>query len=599
MRYSQSYTHKRSSLRFRFFIFTLILTGFSFFLFCTVFIISSSYQLKVNTLETTQMSLDQTSLFLQEQMSAFRNSLDTLSLNEDCINILTSDLPGESGEFARHLRYNTLNETISKVLFTSHISDIFIITDNPLSTPQYGKLFPLADVKASPWSAHVADADSSFIWDTTSALPLEIAGDDYVIGTRNLPFTYQPYHTYICGLISRSMFEDLLNISAISDYTSCYVVNSAGNIIFGINQVPDDDMSILQEWMTAETRLSALPHPVEPVSSGFCEYFIGYSPIKNTDLTVIYIYAFSAVRHQNVLTCIRQLGLIFLCILPFVFFLSTYISRHITKPLEVLKKTMMSVSEGNFDIPVLPGTKDEETNSLTRNFNYMLTKISVLLDEQYLNGQRLKDLELQALQAQINPHFLYNTLDLINWSAIRNKDEKTQTIITELSNFYRTGLSKGDAFIPLETEISHIQSYIRIQNMRFNDCITLLLDLPASCKLFRIPKLTLQPIVENAILHGILEAEMDKGVITISCSVKNSLLTLKVTDNGIGMDAVTVSKLQLQPENGTQRSGYGIYNVNERLRLYYGTNYTLHYESQPGQGTSVIITLPLENISTP
>lgn len=593
--YTRRYPHKPSSLRFRCFIFTLLLVGASFFLFCTVYIISSSYLLKENSFNAAQFSLNQTALFLQEQMSAFRNSMDTVSLNESCIDILSSDPTEDPGELARHLRYTALNDVISTVLFTSHISDIFIVTENPLATPQYGRLFPLSQLEASPWLKHLSDTKSSFIWDTTSAFPIEFSGEDYVICTRNLPYTYQTYRTFICGLISRSMFEELLNLSTLSSYTSCYCINSAGNIIFGSNRVDSEDMLILQQWMESRERISSESCPVQEVKAGKHKYFAGYSSVKNTDLKVIYIYAFSDVSLQNMLTSIRQLGMIFLCILPFIFLFSTYISRHITKPLERLKATMLAVSEGNFDIPVLPGTKDEETNSLTKCFNYMLTRISGLLEEQYLNGQRLKEFELQALQAQINPHFLYNTLDLIKWSAIRNKDEKTQTIITALSNFYRTGLSKGEALIPLETEISHIQSYVQIQNMRFDDCITLELEIPEECLLCLIPKLTLQPIIENAIAHGILESENAEGRISIYGFLQEELLNLKITDNGCGMDTETIQKLLQPPEKGAPRRSYGIYNVNQRIRLFYGEKYGLHYESQAGTGTAVTIVLPVKN----
>lgn len=591
------YPHRLSSLRFRIFIFTLLLTGISFFLFCVIFTVSSSYLLRKSSKETAQMSLDRTVLFLQEQMSAFRNSLDTFTLNVDCINILDSSPAEESGELDRHLTYTVLENAINTVLFTSHISDIFIVTDNPLSTPQYGKLYPLTSFENVSWTDHLSSTKSSFIWDTPDALPFGLADEDYVVCTRNLPFTYQNYHTYVCGVISKSSFDELLNTTTLSPYISCYVINSSNDIIFGANQVPEDDMAALSLWFESQERISQLPHSVEQVSAGNHTYFVGFSPVKNTDLKVIYIYAFSEINHANTMTCIRQLGLIFLFILPVIFGFSTWISRHITKPLEKLKEVMMVASEGDFNIPILPGTKDEETNSLTMHFNYMLTKISGLLDEQYLNGQRMKDLELQALQAQINPHFLYNTLDLIRWRAIRNKDENTQLIIAALSNFYRTGLSKGNSFVTLETEISHIKSYVQLQNMRFDDCIHLTINIPADCYAYLIPKLTLQPIVENSIAHGILEKEPSEGNIIISCQIREALLILTVEDDGCGMDEETVHRLLLSPDTDASRHGYGLYNVNERIWLYYGKDFGLSFTSELGRGTITTITLPLKNDS--
>ena len=233
------------------------------------------------------------------------------------------------------------------------------------------------------------------------------------------------------------------------------------------------------------------------------EYIIGITGIPNTNLYLTYIYSISDMIADMVNTNSKNIVVIMLIIFPMVLFLSLAVAFSVTKRLDRLKKNMVYASEGDFDIDIMQPAQDDEIGVLTKQFNYMLTKISILMDSQYSLGKRIKELELKSLQAQINPHFLYNTLDLIKWRAIDNKDGEAVELVSALSNYYKRSLGKGQDIVTLEDEIDHVKSYVYIQNKRFDNSIRLSADIPLNLRNCLLPKITLQPIVENAIVHGL------------------------------------------------------------------------------------------------
>ena len=210
---------------------------------------------------------------------------------------------------------------------------------------------------------------------------------------------------------------------------------------------------------------------------------------------------------------------------------------------------------------------------------------------QYELGKQKKDYELRILQAQINPHFLYNTLDLIRWKAAKYQDREIQDLVISLSRYYRMSLSRGVEFVPLQTELAHIREYVYIQNQRFDQGVTLSVETENGSEACMMPKLTLQPIVENSIYHGILEKMDSTGTIMLQSRLEDSCLVIRIRDNGCGMDENTLQHL-LDGGNREGKSGYGLYNVDQRIKLAYGTMYGLSFESKVGEGTCVTIRLP-------
>ena len=225
----------------------------------------------------------------------------------------------------------------------------------------------------------------------------------------------------------------------------------------------------------------------------------------------------------------------------------------------------------------------------------MLGEIDVLMKQQYKNGIAIKDAELRALQAQINPHFLYNTLDLINWEAREKDAPEIGELVQMMARYYRAVLSKGKEEVSLKHELDHIGTYTGIQNIRFGDRIHLETDVPEELLSWKLPKMTLQPLVENSILHGI-PPEDDSFELTILVTARRDgrYMDICVSDNGKGMDEETKEKL-LRKNEADSSSHYAVFNVHERLQIRYGRDSGLHYESEEGKGTRVKIRIPEEN----
>ncbi|HEX3047663.1 MAG TPA: sensor histidine kinase, partial [Bacillota bacterium] len=323
---------------------------------------------------------------------------------------------------------------------------------------------------------------------------------------------------------------------------------------------------------------------------------VGADNIEKSDWTFLLIIPYKDILDLSV-TSRRQMVLIFLIIAPLTLPLAFWVAASATKRIKKLAVQMKRIENGDFNAEIPPENQDE-IGELTRNFNYMLIKVDTLMNDKYLLGQEIKNLELKALQAQINPHFLYNTLDLINWMSIRANVPQIRQVVEALSTFYRLSLSKGEDVVTLKNELDHIKSYVNIQNLRFENKIHLKIDVPEALQDYLTLKLILQPIIENAILHGILEKEEEAGEIHISASLDNKIITIQIADDGVGMTQEKASQI-LSHTSSDKYHGYGVKNIDERIKLNFGDTYGLSYHSHPGQGTVVTIKIPARKRSEP
>ena len=238
----------------------------------------------------------------------------------------------------------------------------------------------------------------------------------------------------------------------------------------------------------------------------------------------------------------------------------------------------------------------DEIGDFVLTYNHMADEINDLMERQKADAEQIKTSEFNALQAQINPHFLYNTLDMINWLALSNEKEKVIDAVQSLSKFYKLTLSKKDTIDSVENEINHVSLYVKLQNMRFDDKIDFIVDVPDNLMHHDIPKLTFQPVIENAILHGIREKDEKSGTIVLTAWVENNDILFLISDDGVGMDEETMNMILVDsPEETPHRKGsnIGIYNTHKRLSLFYGQGYGLSYRSTPGEGTEVTVRIPL------
>lgn len=287
------------------------------------------------------------------------------------------------------------------------------------------------------------------------------------------------------------------------------------------------------------------------------------------------------------------IGLVLFLIVGLV---TNFISRGITRPLRQLQNVMKSVETGEFKTA---GNLDatDEIRELAREYDIMVGRISELMDENVREQELKRKSDLKALQAQINPHFLYNTLDSIIWMGEMNKSDEVVKMTSALSRLFRVSISKGRELITLRDELEHVRSYLTIQEMRYKNKFRYLIDIPEELMDCTVLKITLQPLVENAIYHGIRDIEYE-GLIEIGGYREKEDIILTVKDNGEGMDRETLSALidgisdMNDNENLNRQQGTGVRNVHERIRLYFGFEYGLNYESSKDRGTLISIRIP-------
>ncbi|WP_246183555.1 cache domain-containing sensor histidine kinase [Paenibacillus methanolicus] len=262
-------------------------------------------------------------------------------------------------------------------------------------------------------------------------------------------------------------------------------------------------------------------------------------------------------------------------------------TRTLVKPIHALKRSIVSVENGDFQVPFRTASSDE-IGELTASFDKMVRRIRILIQEVDEARTQEKEAELAALQAQINPHFLYNTLSLINWKAVRLEAPEISRAANMLSKFYRTSLNQGKAVTTVAEELANIQAYIEIQRMMHSEGLEVVFDIDEQALGCEIVHFVLQPIVENAIIHGLDEREEAGGLLIIRAELAVDAVVLTVQDNGAGMESsVCVSLLERE-----SAGGYGLRNVHERIRFYCGESYGLRIASVLREGTTVTLAFP-------
>ncbi len=297
-------------------------------------------------------------------------------------------------------------------------------------------------------------------------------------------------------------------------------------------------------------------------------------------------------RQSTALIAIAVFVLVFLFLV--MLFYTMRVSRRITSPIQALSSKAERLGADHFSEPPVE-TNITELRILDQSFDKMAGRIHSLMEKQMQDQRSLHRAELELLQAQINPHFLYNTLDSIAILAESQREEDVIAMVTSLSTFFRNSLSGGEDIIPLRAELTQAQSYLEIQQIRYSDILSYSISVPEALQDCMVPKLILQPLIENALYHGI-KNRRGRGQIIITGEKKNGALLLQVCDNGAGMDEEQLNRLQAGVYQEHHR-GLGLKNVQQRIRLYCGETYGLSFESIPGRGTAVTVRLPLDGIS--
>lgn len=292
------------------------------------------------------------------------------------------------------------------------------------------------------------------------------------------------------------------------------------------------------------------------------------------------------------LEMIRITVMVFIAILILILILSYFIPLSISQPIRELSGVTEQVAKGNLSVrsDIRSGA---EINMLSDSLNTMIDKINKLLEQVTEEQIRLRKAEFELLQAQINPHFLYNTLDAIIWLAEAGDEKKVVSMVGSLSEFFRTSLNRGKDIISIRKELQHVRSYLEIQHVRYQDILQYEIDVPEELYSYSIPKITIQPLVENALYHGI-KNKRRSGSIKISGHREADYFVIQVEDNGVGMSKERFWQVKegINNKNLSKQDSFGLYNVNERIHLNFGDDYGIAVESVYMEGTTISLRLP-------
>lgn len=379
-----------------------------------------------------------------------------------------------------------------------------------------------------------------------------------------------------CGDIS-----SYINGVGIGQRGYCFLMDAEGNIVYHPQQ------QLLYSELKRENiaLISALP------DGSHVEGNVIYTvqSLENGRWKVVGVSFVQELIDESV----RELTLILLVsagvILLATLFVSAFLSRALSRPLRGLEEAMEQFEQDADNFSYKPGGGLMELRALSESFGHMVLKIQQLVARVRSEEINLRKTELRALQAQINPHFLYNTLDSISWMCERGKNVEAVRMVNALARLFRISISRGHELIPIRSELQHAESYLQIQSYRYKNQFRYVFDVEEGCLDYLCNKITLQPIIENAIYHGI-NGLVDQGEIRVGVRFRGEDILFTVEDNGTGMDEEQIRAVMSKERS--DRAGIGVKNVNDRLKIYFGPRYGISIESTPDEGTRVHILMP-------
>jgi two-component system sensor histidine kinase YesM len=500
-------------------------------------------------------SLHNQEYILTGKISALQNVMDMILWNDGIKKGLVQKY---SSNYYLYLFYkNTLDPFISTASYQNDDIDHITLFTSSGVNPHGASVMPLSKAENLPWYKLAKKMKHPFFYKSTDNESIL-----YYIG--KMYYSYNAPETYVCIFInSDSLTSSFMELS--SDNYQAVITSKSGEKIFSypnIDSVPadiDDPDIYIQDnvWL------------------------------ENPNWNILLYSKRGHISWATNSVLLILLEIILLCIvLSFVF--ASFLSKIILQRLNKLTITMKEAENGYY-VPVTDVQSNDEISFLIHSYNSLITRINHLINEVLKKELDLKKYELKTLQAQINPHFLYNSLSLINSKAIMINQKEISMVAQQLSMFYRTMLNKGKSTTTLQSEIDNLRSYINIQKIMHNDSFDVTYDIDESLLSCTILNFIIQPIAENAIIHGIdSHPDNRRGVLSISCHSDENYIKIKVMDNGPGMTNEECLSILDSHSNG-----YGIKNVNQRIKLYYGDDSGLEYNSVVGIGTQCIISIPI------
>ncbi len=649
----------RMKLMLLFMLLILVITG----IFSMANLEFSNRETAAQAQYTTQQALQQSASFVQNKCSAVVDILDIMSSNETIQELVTEPLIGYSGNLVKWWADATkLNTVLFNMRSNKDISRFHLYFANGLSRVSDNNDFTLLDeVAGEGWCKDLLAGQSGYRWYPPGRLSKPVS-DGMITVVRKMPSADSLRE--IIGIIRAdmpaSLIKDILNQGQYAPSATLVLTNADGELICASDNFQIRDTLVVKGILADSAHSNLAEGECRTMAIEGVSYLAGTQAIRRSDWILTVFIPSGDVLSLGTRTQKRILVILLLMAplsLPVAFLAaqsSTTRIRHLANRMRNFGVDGAPDQRKRRKRRKLP-TRGDEIDELEYDYEEMLERIDALMADMYGMGRENKNLELKALQAQINPHFLYNTLDLINMMGLQYNRPEIVSLVKALAAFYRLSLGKGEDIVTIRNELDLVRSYLYIQNMRFDDCVTLRMEVPDDLMDVRMPKIILQPLVENAILHGILESERETGTITISGWRTASRIILSIRDDGRGMPDEVMRRLVAHPallqdagEDEEQRvrsgfadddacrsvgpagddagcpvrenagapvgndaggpvgnfveervsqlhgdtTGYGVRNIDERLKILYGIQYGLRVDSVPEQGTTVFVVLP-------
>lgn len=499
---------------------------------------------------------------LDNQMRIYNNLSDYISYNQTIAQVVSYDYK------SYYEMYQQFNDVLDPILsslkyFHDDVNKVTIYTKNDI-VKHDTTIAPISEIKNTAWYPKVENS-KEILW-------FADAKKKTAFSSRNMPMLKQcdcDGILYI-NVDYNSLFSNFSQMS--SKNYGVYIVDDNGNKIYEYHNFDKKNQNMKLSYSQMFSQSSS-------------EYTIVHADTSVSGWKV-YLYKPNSLIMKSVRPMILGIILVaFVCIVTSLLAVSR-ISRLMVSGIEELTENMAKVEAGDMEINVT-STSEDEVGDLIRGFGNMLDQIKRLIREVYESKLAQKEYEMRALQAQINPHFLYNSLSLINWKAIEADKQDISRITLLLSSFYRTALNRGKNILSIRDEVNNVKSYLDIQLMMHDYDFDVVIDVPEEIVDYKTLNLILQPLVENAIDHGIDLKPEGRGKISITGKKEENNIYLIVEDNGVGMEQEKAEQITSQSSKG-----YGVRNVNERIKLLYGSEYCMKVESEIMKGTKIIICIP-------
>ena len=538
-----------------------------------------------NSSEYTHTIIQQMNQNIDSYIDYMENIAYLISSNEDVQDYLFDEKIDNEG------RYRILNQFQTILDSRSDIRNVGIISKNGRMLINDGSksVNQDLDLNTQEWYATALEKPNGSIL-TSSHVQHIISGErPWVItlsrGIRDRSGSGEKEGVFFIDL-NYSAISGLCDQSTVGTKGYAFILDAKGNIVYHpqqqqlYNELQTENISLIMDT-DEDTVLTG---------TGNDGKLYSISRSEKTGWTVV-----DCTNVKELLSKSRQaqsvyvLTAIILVIVALLF--SRFMARSITLPIQKLRDSMKKVQEGDFSVSDVVVDSKNEIGSLTKSFDVMTHRIHELMEQNVHEQEEKRKSELKALQSQINPHFLYNTLDSIIWMAEGKKNEEVVLMTASLARLLRQSISNEDEVVPIANEVEYARGYLTIQKMRYKDKLEFQIEVDSSILYIPLIKLVLQPIIENAIYHG-LKYKESKGLLIVKGFMKDGNAVLQVIDDGVGMDEETLAHIYDKHKVNYYSNGVGVYNVQKRLKLYYGEDYGITYTSELGKGTTATITIP-------